>query len=100
DLGRRIPQPPARDEIGWLVETFNEMIGRLESPFDAMRRFTADASHQLRTARHDARGDGGERPGPGDPRAQARARLRPLLPKDRDERQLCGAGLGLSIAAW
>ena len=40
--------PRARDEIGRLVETFNQMIARLEASFDAMKRFTADASHELR----------------------------------------------------
>jgi heavy metal sensor kinase len=48
-LGRRLPAPPVHDEIGRLVETFNQMIGRLEASFEGMRRFTADASHELRS---------------------------------------------------
>lgn len=48
-LSRRLPAPPARDEIGRLVETFNGMIARLEESFEAMKRFTADASHELRS---------------------------------------------------
>lgn len=48
-LSRRLPAPPVRDEIGRLVETFNQMIGRLESSFETMKRFTADASHELRS---------------------------------------------------
>lgn len=48
-LGQRLPVPAAHDEIGRLVETFNDMIGRLEASFDAMKRFTADASHELRS---------------------------------------------------
>jgi heavy metal sensor kinase len=48
-LSRRLPAPPVRDEIGRLVETFNQMIARLESSFEAMKRFTADASHELRS---------------------------------------------------
>ncbi len=47
-LSRRLRVPKARDEIGRLVATFNQMIGRLEASFAAMRRFTADASHELR----------------------------------------------------
>lgn len=47
-LGRRIPDPGTRDEIGRLVETLNQMIARLETSFDGMKRFTADASHELR----------------------------------------------------
>lgn len=47
-LSRQLPVPRARDEIGRLVETFNQMIVRLEGSFEAMKRFTADASHELR----------------------------------------------------
>lgn len=47
-LSRRLPAPKAQDEIGRLVDTFNQMIGRLESSFESMKRFTADASHELR----------------------------------------------------
>src|SRR5262249_44807127 len=31
------------------VETLNEMLGRLERSFEVQRRFTADASHELRS---------------------------------------------------
>ena len=48
-LSRRLPVPAVKDEIGRLVETFNQMIARLESSFEAMKRFTADASHELRS---------------------------------------------------
>lgn len=47
-LGRRLPVPPTDDEIGRLIGTINQMIARLERSFDAMKRFTADASHELR----------------------------------------------------
>ena len=47
-LERRIPDSGARDEIGRLVATLNQMIARLESSFAGMKRFTADASHELR----------------------------------------------------
>ncbi len=47
-LNRRLPLPHSQDEIGSLVTTLNQMIGRLEAAFEAMRRFTADASHELR----------------------------------------------------
>jgi heavy metal sensor kinase len=49
DLGRRLPIPASRDELARLAETFNEMIGRLESSFRKITRFTADAAHELRT---------------------------------------------------
>ncbi len=49
NLSRRIAVPPARDELRELAETINAMLGRLESAFTRIRRFTADASHELRT---------------------------------------------------
>jgi len=49
ELGRRLPHPGSGDEIGRLVETLNQMLGRLERSFEAQRRFTADASHELRS---------------------------------------------------
>lgn len=49
-LHRRVVIPTdARDELGRLAQTVNDMIGRLETSFGALRRFTADASHELRT---------------------------------------------------
>jgi two-component system OmpR family sensor kinase len=47
--GRRLPIPPARDEVARLGETLNEMLGRLESAFAREQRFVSDASHELRT---------------------------------------------------
>lgn len=47
-LGRRLPRPRGNDEIGRLVETFNQLIARLEASFQGMKRFTADAAHELR----------------------------------------------------
>lgn len=47
-LGQRLPGPHSPDEVGRLVDTFNQMIARLETSFEAMQRFTADASHELR----------------------------------------------------
>lgn len=49
NLGKRISAANQQDELGHLAETLNAMIGRLEHAFDAMRQFTADASHELLT---------------------------------------------------
>jgi two-component system OmpR family sensor kinase len=49
NLADRLPHPGTRDEIGRLVETLNEMLGRLERSFEVQRQFTADASHELRS---------------------------------------------------
>ncbi|HSW21923.1 MAG TPA: ATP-binding protein [Burkholderiaceae bacterium] len=48
-LHERLPHPGTHDEIGRLVDTLNEMLARLEHTFEAQRRFTADASHELRS---------------------------------------------------
>ncbi len=47
-LHRRLPVT-AGEEIAKLAVTLNEMLERLESSFAALRRFTADASHELKT---------------------------------------------------
>jgi signal transduction histidine kinase len=49
NLSYRLPVPESRDEIQRLSEFINEMLDRLERGFYQARRFTADASHQLKT---------------------------------------------------
>jgi two-component system, OmpR family, sensor kinase len=49
DPGRRLPIPPAEDEVARLGVTLNEMLERLESALERERRFVSDASHELRT---------------------------------------------------
>ena len=49
DLSKRIRLSGAKDEIHGLAETFNGMFERLETAFENEKRFTADASHELRT---------------------------------------------------
>jgi signal transduction histidine kinase len=48
NLDERIPVSGPRDELRELAETFNSMLTRLESAFESQRRFTANASHELR----------------------------------------------------
>ena len=48
-LDQRIPHQGLDDETGMLAETLNRMFARLETSFDTMKRFTADASHELRS---------------------------------------------------
>lgn len=48
-LNERIAIVNARDELGQLGGTLNQMIERLERSFAEMQRFTADAAHELRT---------------------------------------------------
>jgi two-component system OmpR family sensor kinase len=56
DLDRRVPGDDARTEVGHLALAFNTMVGRIQDAFAArdatearLRRFVADASHELRT---------------------------------------------------
>lgn len=48
-LHRRLHPEEGSAELARLTAQLNEMIGRLESSFIALRRFTADASHELKT---------------------------------------------------
>jgi heavy metal sensor kinase len=48
-LGERLPIDNPNDELGRLATVFNETLGRLDSSFTRMRRFTANVSHELRT---------------------------------------------------
>ena len=49
DLGQRLKVPKAGDELERLADTLNGMLGRLEAAFQRITKFTADASHELRT---------------------------------------------------
>ena len=51
EFSRRVspfPVQSARDELGRLAATFNEMLGSLEQAYSAQQRFVSDASHELR----------------------------------------------------
>lgn len=49
NLSRRLPVSPSGDELERLAETCNQMLSRLEDAVDRINRFTADASHELRS---------------------------------------------------
>lgn len=70
NLSLRVPDSDPRTEVGSLSNSFNEMLGQIETAFtaralseaearaseDRMRRFVADASHELRTPLTSIRG--------------------------------------------
>lgn len=49
DLGQRLPGPGTGDELQDLGLAFNGLLSRLEEAFERQRRFSGDASHQIRT---------------------------------------------------
>jgi heavy metal sensor kinase len=49
NLSERIQVADVQDEISSLARLLNAMFDRLESSFNQIRRFTADASHELKT---------------------------------------------------
>ncbi len=48
-LHRRLAVPLSGDEMARLALTVNGMLARLEQSFGSLHRFTADASHELKT---------------------------------------------------
>ena len=49
NLHERLPQLQTGDEIDNLIGVFNQLLSRLEQSFEAQKRFTADASHEIGT---------------------------------------------------
>jgi len=49
NLDRRLAVTGPEDEVKDLADTIDELLERLETSFDAQRRFVANASHELRT---------------------------------------------------
>jgi two-component system OmpR family sensor kinase len=48
-LSQRLAVTNPHDELGRLAEVFNDTLARLQASFDELKRFTADASHELRS---------------------------------------------------
>lgn len=49
DLQHRLPVPQTGDELQVLAETWNDLLGRLETAVNRLTQFTSDISHDLRT---------------------------------------------------
>jgi heavy metal sensor kinase len=49
NLEQRLPRTGTGDELDDLGRAFNDLLARLQESFERQRRFTGDASHQLRT---------------------------------------------------
>jgi len=74
NLHQRLPHPGGEDEISHLVDTLNAMLERIEQAFEVQRRFTADASHELRS-----------------PLSRLRAEIEITLRRPRDTESYVGA---------
>lgn len=70
NIQRRLDLPKHKDEIYQLAATINELLRRIESGINREKRFTADASHELRS-----------------PLAAIRGTLEVLIRKPRDTGQ-------------
>jgi two-component system, OmpR family, heavy metal sensor histidine kinase CusS len=49
NLSKRLSVPTTGDELQRMAQTWNEVLARLEAAVERTRRFTEDASHELRT---------------------------------------------------
>jgi signal transduction histidine kinase len=49
NLDQRLPVPPADDEIAELIAVLNRTLDRLQRSFEQSARFSAEASHHLKT---------------------------------------------------
>ena len=49
DLNQRVPSVDSGDELEELSRAFNQLLDRLQVSFERQRRFSAEASHQMRT---------------------------------------------------
>ncbi len=49
DRDKHLPSPGTGDELDGLARSFNGLLDRLQEEFERQKRFTGDASHQLRT---------------------------------------------------
>ncbi|HEY4130686.1 MAG TPA: HAMP domain-containing sensor histidine kinase [Gemmatimonadaceae bacterium] len=78
-LHRRLPADASNDELARLSLTVNAMLTRLESSFAALRRFTADASHELKTPLTVLRADVERAMHPATPRAERMVALEEAL---------------------
>lgn len=50
NLSERLPVPAAKDEIQAMAVAWNQLLARLEAAVSRLSRFSADASHDLRTS--------------------------------------------------
>ena len=57
NLSERLPVLNAKDELGHLAKSFNELLERVDKSFERQKQFMSDASHELRTPAAILRGE-------------------------------------------
>ncbi|HXK02220.1 MAG TPA: ATP-binding protein [Verrucomicrobiae bacterium] len=97
-LHTRIEIGRAAEEMETLVAAFNELLSRLDRSFDGMRRFVADASHELRTPISIIRGEADVALSTGRTPAEYRAVLSVILDESRRLSRLVDDLLNLARA--
>jgi len=82
-LDTRIDIGDPAAELRLLVESFNDLLSRLDQSFATMRRFVADASHELRTPISVIRGEADVALSQDRSSAEYRASLEAILDESR-----------------
>jgi signal transduction histidine kinase len=97
-LHRRLPVESSGDELTRLAVTLNEMMARLETSFSGLRRFTADASHELKTPLAVLRADVERAMSPNSSRTEKMVALEEALQETTRMADLVGSLLTLARA--
>jgi two-component system, OmpR family, sensor kinase len=98
NLDTRIQVADAAAELEIVIASFNDLLSRLDRSFDSMRRFVADASHELRTPISVIRGEADVALSRERPATEYKASLSTILEESRHLSKLVDDLLNLARA--